>query len=509
MKKLTYCFIALCYQLASGQENNVFPIKISQKGFLTADFFSVNMPANQGTVEAPMGLSGIHYNLSNKDLYTGLGMYGSVVGMRDGFFTLGVNAGVITSLSNRLFLDAGVHVGGGGGGGAPDGGGAFVLPHLNLGIRFKKISFTTGYSYINFFDHGAIKSHQFRFGVQVPTTLSYTTIGNSKKEFTVGQLISSGWNQEPKRLSFMLHLNNLSLRGASKDVNQLSLVGKTIRLAGFEYNSYLNKKWFYFAKFDGAYHGNPAGYMNVLLGVGHHFSISKNTNVLAKFGMGAGGGGYVDNHGGVLIYPDISIEQHIVNNTYISVNKGFLMGLNSYFDTTTFGVGFKYYSNTNGILKHSLNLKTKFKGFEVLVKQDAYFNAKRIDTPTQALHQISLQFNYNLYEHIYLAGQTSFANFGNAGAYAEGIVGIGMQSNYFANQRINVFFQALIGGAGGGNISTGEGFIAKPSIGFNYQVNSKMALRTSGGYVKAVKGQLSNPFLSLGLSYRFAFLMSQ
>ena len=509
MKKLTCFLVVLCCQLTNGQENNSFPVKISQKGFVTADFLSVNMPDRQGIAEEPMGLSGIHYNLTNNDFYVGLGMYGSVKGMRGGFFTLGVNAGITTTFSNQLFLDAGVHFGGGGGAGAPDGGGAFILPHLDLGIQFEKFSFTTGYSYINFFDQGAIKDHQLRLGVQVPITLSFARMKNSEKEFTIEQLISSDWDQEPKRLSFMLHLNNLSPRGTSKDINGYSLVGRTIRLAGFEYNSYLNKNWFYFAKFDGAYHGNPAGYMNVLLGAGRHFSINKSINVLAKFGMGAGGGGYIDNNGGILLYPDISIERHIVNNTYLSINKGLLMGLDSYFNTSTFGIGLKYYSNLNGILTNKPNRKVKFKGFEVIINQDVYPNAKLINTPKQDLHKISLQFNYKLYENIYFAGQTSFANFGNAGAYAEGIIGMGIQSNYFSNDKISVFFQTLAGGAGGGNISVGEGFIIKPSVGFNYQINSKIAARTSVGYVKALVGKLSNVFFNLGVNYRLAFLMSE
>ena len=105
-----------------------------------------------------MGLTGIHYNASFQNFYTGLGMYGSVKGIRGGFFTLGVNAGYKNYLTNNIFIDTGVHFGGGGGAGAPDGGGAFILPHLDVGFQFKKFSFTTGYSYINFFDKGAIRT---------------------------------------------------------------------------------------------------------------------------------------------------------------------------------------------------------------------------------------------------------------------------------------------------------------------------------------------------------------
>ncbi|MDG1508196.1 MAG: hypothetical protein P8Q53_00275, partial [Flavobacteriaceae bacterium] len=105
--------------------------------------------------------------------------------------------------------------------------------------------------------------------------------------------------------------------------------------------------------------------------------------------------------------------------------------------------------------------------------------------------------------------QTSFANFGNAGAYAEGIVGFGVQSNYFMNNKINIFLQGLAGGAGGGNIDTGEGFIIKPSVGFNYKLNSRLALRSTAGYIKAIGGALSSPSINIGVSYRLSFLTSE
>ena len=343
-----------------------------------------------------------------------------------------------------------------------------------------------------------------RFGLQIPIHFSSASIENSEKEFTFKELKTSSWDQKPSRTSFMLHLNNLSVIGNS------NLAGNTIRLAGFEINSYINKNWFYFAKFDGAYDGIRAGYMDILLGAGYQFSFNNNnTNILTKFGMGAGGGGGVDSQGGVLIYPDISLEHQILKNTYLSINKGLMMSPNSYFKTSTFGIGVKYYSNINGISTTSKDKRVVFKGIEVIVKHDVYLNAQRMTNPTENLHQISLQLNYKLNKNIYLAGQTSFANFGNAGAYAEGIVGVGLQSNYFMNNKINIFLQGLAGGAGGGNIDTGEGLILKPSLGFNYKLNKKIALRTSAGFIKAIGGALSSPSINIGVSYRLSFLTSK
>lgn len=510
MKKAFLFFFLFAFVLSYGQDNTI-PQRKTQSSFVAVDFLSIDMPTNDfGPDEEHMGLTGIHYNLNFNNLYAGLGMYGSVRGRRGGFFTLGVNLGYKSYLSDRLFLDTGIHFGGGGGAGAPDGGGAFILPHANLGYSFKKFSLTAGYSYINFFDAGNIKSHQLNVALQIPVNIDFASSEDSEKEFTAGELQKSKWNKKARRMSFMLHLNNLSAQGNAQNSLGESLIGTTIRLAGFELNSYLNNDWFLFAKFDGAYDGIRAGYMNILMGAGYHFGFNKNrTNILTKFGMGAGGGGSIETKGGILMYPDISIEQHISNNVYLAVNTGYLMSPDGFFESSTFGVGLKYYTNINGVADLEADQKVTFKGFEVIVKQDLYLNADRMVTPTENLYQIAVQLNYFLNKNLYLAGQTAFANFGGAGAYAEGIVGIGVQTNPFFKDKVSLFIQALAGGAGGGDISTGEGLILKPSIGMNYRIDEGFSLRGAVGYVKARGGDLSSPMINVGLSYRFSLLSSR
>ncbi len=504
-----FLWLFLIFPLVSlSQNKDYIPKKYTQKGFATIDFLSIEMPDQN---EANMGFAGIHYNLDFDNFYTGLGFYGAVSGIRGGFFTLGVNAGYKAFLSDKLFIDTGFHFGGGGGAAAPDGGGAFILPHFNLGYQFKKIAVIVGYSYVDFFDNGEIQSNQFRIAVQVPLNFEYTDIENAERSFNSADLKSTSWNKDSKKVSYMIHLNNLNVGRDSQDTDGNSLSDSTIRLAGFELNYYANKNWFFLIKTDGAYAGIPAGYMNILLGGGYHFSLNKNrTNILGKFAVGAGGGGGVDTQGGVLLYPDISIEQHLFNNMYLSLNTGFLLSPNSHFISSTYGLGIKYYSQLNGIKTNNKFLtRGKFKGFEAIIKQDIYSNARRITDPTQNLYQISFQLNYHLNKTFYIAGQTSFANFGGAGAYAEGLAGFGLQSSMLFKNRFNVFLQVLSGGAGGGNISTGEGLIVKPSAGINYKLSNNLALRSSLGYVKAKGGALSSPSFNFGLSYQLAFLNSK
>ncbi|MHC9087531.1 hypothetical protein ACXIHB_02340 [Tenacibaculum sp. IMCC1] len=479
-------------------QTNTIPERKTQFGFGQIDFLSIKMPEG----EQNMDYTGLHYNLKLNDWsYAGVGLYGAIGGIRGGFFTLGVNAGIQQKITDNFFIDAGIHFGGGGGASAPDGGGAFILPHLNLGYDFKHFSAAAGYSYVDFFDGGTINSSQFNVAIQVPLSFETTSFKNRESNFSIENLRQSSWNIFSNRISLLVHLNNAKVTKGSYE-------GNTIRLAGFELNSYFTDNFFFFVKADGAYHGIKAGYMDVFLGGGYHLSMNRNrTNILAKLGLGAGGGGGVDTKGGFLIYPDISLEQKLFDNVYASINKGYMMSPDSHFVSSTFGLGLKYYVDRDGILSDEREFsRGKFKGFDAIIKQDLYVNAARDEGHNENMHQISLQLNFFLNKYLYAAGQTSFANFGNAGAYAEGIVGLGVQTNSFFKERTTFFAQILGGAAGGGGISTGQGLIIKPSIGVNQKLTNKLNLRLGAGYVKAKGGSLSSTQLNLGISYNFSFL---
>jgi hypothetical protein len=486
-------------------QNKIVPEKKRQKAFAKIDFLSLDLPEN----DPNMGFTGIHYNLMINDWsYAGLGIYGAVSGNKGGFFTLGVNAGIKKFFSDDFYVDTGFHFGGGGGAAAPDGGGAFILPHFNIGYNFKNFSLNSGWSYVDFFDGGNIQGHQLNVGLEIPLDYSYSNYNVSESEFSFKGLEKSDWNVNSKRTSLMFHVNNLKIKGDTQNSSGIKYNGETIRLAGFELSSYLSSNWFAFLKVDGAFDGIKAGYMDVFLGGGYQFSFNKNrTNILAKLGFGAGGGGGVDTKGGFLLYPDVSIEQQIFEDVFLSLNKGYILSPDSHFYTSSFGVGLKYYLDRNGILSDNNSFaKGKFKGFEVITKHDIYFKAKRDGNPTEDLHQISVQINLDLNKNFYAAGQTSFANFGNAGAYAEGIVGLGTKTNPLLNNKLTLFAQVLSGAAGGGGISTGEGLIIKPSTGFSYQLNNTLSLRTAAGYIKAKGGNLGSTFINFGIKYNLSIL---
>ena len=65
------------------------------------------------------------------------------------------------------------------------------------------------------------------------------------------------------------------------------------------------------------------------------------------------------------------------------------------------------------------------------------------------------------------SGQTNFAYLGHGGSYAEGLIGIGVQTPPFLNDRLTLFTQLSSGAGGSGSVSVekAQGFIVKPSVG--------------------------------------------
>ena len=105
--------------------------------------------------------------------------------------------------------------------------------------------------------------------LEIPLSFNYSNYDATEKIFSEALLSASSWKQETKKTSFLVHFNNLKVK------NEGRLKGKTIKLAGFEFANYFTKNWFAFFKVDGAYGGIKAGFMDVFLGGGYHFSCNK------------------------------------------------------------------------------------------------------------------------------------------------------------------------------------------------------------------------------------------
>ncbi|SFT87722.1 hypothetical protein SAMN05216474_2845 [Lishizhenia tianjinensis] len=492
------CFLLLSQALIAQKQ---YTSKL-QKGNVFLDYHPVSMPNG----EVDMGFSGVHLNLELKEhWYGGLGIYGSVHGERGGFFTLGFDLAYQNYLTKKIYYDLGFHFGGGGGASAPDGGGAFILPHVNLGLDLELMKLSAGYSYVNFFDHGNIESHQWNVGLSLPISFLHSDFNRRATFLTDSNKDYATWNHSATELEYKLHLNNLyNQRG--------NLVGKTIHLVGLEVLRH-GKSISVFFKADGAYRGIKAGYMDILFGVGKKLDFLKNRMRLTpKLGIGGGGGGGLNTFGGLFFYGSTELSVRVSSALRLFGDVGILSTPGVDFLSTNYGFGLAYnvFQNGNYYPHSSRNFSqsSSFKGFEGALTQEYYYRAQRVTGKMVDMQQIGFQLNFYVHPSIYVGGQTSFANFGDAGAYAEGIAGIGYRTPNFFKDKMHGHIQVLGGAAGGGGISTGQGLIVKPSLGLNYHLNSSLSVKANGGYINALGGNLNTWFVNLGIGYELSLLFN-
>ena len=137
MKKSSLFVLALISVFSLYSQEKTVPNAKLQNGFTKLDYLSIKMPIDEdGNPEVNMGITGVHFNLwLNKSFYTGVGFYGSVNGKRGGMFTLGINAGLKTDITKKLFLDTGFHLGAGGGASTPGTGVSSAMLGAPGGVR--------------------------------------------------------------------------------------------------------------------------------------------------------------------------------------------------------------------------------------------------------------------------------------------------------------------------------------------------------------------------------------
>ena len=124
------------------------------------------------------------------------------------------------------------------------------------------------------------------------------------------------------------------------------------------------------------------------------------------------------------------------------------------------------------------------------------------------MHLICVKFDKLLNNYIFLTGQAHSAYSGNyVGGYAAGLVGVGIQSKAILNDKLKANAEILIGAGGGGHLAIGQGAIAQSVFGLTYNFNNYFGVRLSTGELFALKDDLNNDIIDLGLVINFATLI--
>lgn len=462
-----------------------------------------------------MGFIGLNYNFKLNDwLYAGAGFHTAITGDQGGLFTLGVGLGVTKKVYKNLYLDANVHFGGGGGYRSLVNGGGII--YTNIGLAYKNRGYGVGIQYgnMNFFT-GIQKGDNISAFIEIPTTLRYSSYKNAQKSFTVTNNDTDDFWKEPavksvQQVTFDYFFPRGNSRADASTTPSYKPISHTLSILGFEYQRYLTSNTFIYAHVDAMYGGLTAGFMDLFFGLGKNFIETKYVNFFGKFGIGAAGG-RIYPEGGLTIYPNAGFDVKITDKFGISAHGGYhkAIGGVASFEALTAGFSLKYYGLSGGTYdpfskEKASSINTQ--GISIGVQNQSYFDVAKFGIPNSNLQLIALRILYDINHRFYLAGEASFAYKGKSGGYAHGILGLGIKTNKFANDKLSFFFEANAGVAGGGRVDSGEGILIRPTAGFNYYINDAVSLNASGGHMISPFGNVSSSNINFGITYSLSIL---
>lgn len=476
------------------------------------NFIPVEMPTDEfASLKPTMGLTGLHYQIPINDwLYGGAGFHFAVTGDQGGLFTLGAELGINKQLYKNLYIDANFHIGGGGGYRYLVNDGGFINP--NVGLQYKKNDYSFGiqYSHVNFLS-GEIKSNSVSFFVEIPSILRFTDYDKAHQKFVANDLSSdSFWSKPAVKNAQQIRFDFFKPIGNSRkdDANNQEPLTETLYVIGFEYQKYLNENTFLFAHTDAIYRGLRAGFMDLFVGAGYHPYQSKYINIFGKLGVGAAGG-RVAPEGGLMIYPSAGIDLKIFKNIAISGHGGYYRAIAGDLEAYTFGFGLKYFGLNGGVSSEENNTYNT-KGLRFEVQNQSYFDVAKTDDLLDAteidLQLIGFKVNYDLNHSLYVAGEAGFAYDGRSGGYAHGLVGGGIYSPYFFNNKARGFIEVMAGAGGGAGVDTDEGIIIRPTIGLSYDIVNHVTIIASGGRYYSPFGNVNSNNINIGLSFNLSTL---
>ena len=266
----------------------------------------------------------------------------------------------------------------------------------------------------------------------------------------------------------------------------------------------------------GAATGSRGGFFTGGYTLGVEYELIDNLNIDAGGYVGAGGGGSAAQGGGLMIRPHIGIKYDFrwsslgLNYSFVDFPNGDISSdaialsldipftspiLNWEDDGLTaadyFGANFK------DVSRHRSHLAARVR---------AYYPSSDSKTTSggsfdDSLGLVGVDYSYFLDENWFTTFETAGAASGGVGGYAELLAGIGYRLPLTKDDRLALLPTITIGGAGGGAVETGGGFVARANLGLEYRFSPDLSMIFDGGYLTAPDGNFDTPFVGLNLAY--------
>jgi len=232
--------------------------------------------------------------------------------------------------------------------------------------------------------------------------------------------------------------------------------------------------------------------------------------------VGAGGGGAAAQGGGLMIRPHIGLKYDFswsalgLNYSYVDFPNGDIssdavtLSLDIPFTSPTLnweddGLTVANYFGTdwNKVSRHRSHLAARVRAYYPSsgsrTTSGGFFN--------DSLGLVGVDYSYFLDENWFATFETAGAASGGVGGYAELLAGIGYRLPLTKNDRLALLPALTIGGAGGGAVETGGGFVARANLGLEYRLSPDLSMIMDGGYLTAPDGAFDTPYVGLNLAY--------
>jgi len=471
-------------------------------GSYSSTYEQITLPKNE-----KMGLLGIGMLLDIGEYgYGGLRLYGAVDGKRGGFFTVGAEGGLKADLSEHLRLKSGLFIGAGGGGAAPQGGGLMLRPYAQLAYHTPAWSLGLGVSHVSF-PNGDIQSSQAYLSLELPTEGSYLKGQHFDQETP---LLSTASQTDSKGLSVSFFTEHYTPDAGSLNTDGITPT-KPYSLAGIKFDKALGEHLYSYFQAAGAGGGESDGYMEIFGGLGTAYRLGDLPFTLgAEVALGASGGGKVDTGGGLVYRAQGTLQATLSKHLTLSGFGGVIKAVDGSFSATTYGVTLGYQTTIFDRLSQADTASASPSSWEFRMLNKSYLDGETLFKIPKGVDRVDLlgfAIDWYLNENLYITGQSYWAYKGKAGGYAEGIFGLGYQSDRYHG--FSLYGEVLGGVGGGGGVNIDGGLFGSVGAGVRYGLDESWELYLEADYLRNRSGSFSTTAVKAGLGYRFSLLEAE
>lgn len=338
------------------------------------------------------------------------------------------------------------------------------------------------------------------------------------------------WMNRTSRLSMLL-LGTLSIAGpAWADVTDTAVLRskpallrmsyevldigptETMGLAGVHYLVNVHPDWYVGASGFGALAGERGGFFTGGFTVGTGKRFASKWLLDAGLFVGGGGGGSAPQGGGMMVRPHLGISRDL-GGVMLGAGVSYVKFPNGGIDSTqlnlTLGIPFDVHygrASDAGKTVHANDLfGLKLREAEWLATAGEYQPAGSAKTTsgaamTSTLKRVGFEYRRHLDAHRYFFVETAGAMGGQSDGFAELLAGAGYRVPLMS-RRLHLSASLAAGGAGGGQVDTGGGLVAKARVGLDYDLTPSLKLGLEGGRIESA-GSFSANFYGLSLGYR-------